>query len=124
MKRLPTLALFSIAALLLPGAARARSKNERNVQIPDSVQVAGKQLNAGTYKVEWKQSGPGVEVTFLQNHKAVASAPATLKTNDSQVVQDSVMTHESARKARVLDEIDFSRDKEALVFSHGQRGRG
>jgi hypothetical protein len=124
MKSLPTFALFSIATLLLPGAAIARVKNERNVQLPDPVQVAGKHLDAGSYKLEWKQSGPGIEVTFLKNNKAVATSPATLKTNDPQVVQDSVMTHQSAKNKRVLDEIDFSNDKEALVFAHGHRGRG
>lgn len=124
MKRLPTLALFLIAALLLPGAALARVKNERTVQLPDAVQVAGKHLNAGTYKVEWKQSGPGVAVTFLQGHKALASAPATLKAHDSQVMQDDVVTHESAKNKRILDEIDFSHNKEALLFTHGHKGRG
>jgi len=124
MKGLSSLALLSVAALLLPGAALAHVKNERKVQLPDPVQVAGKHLDAGSYKLEWTQSGPGVEVTFLKNNKAVASSPATLKTNDSQVIQDSVMTHESAKNTRILDEIDFGLDKEALVFTHNHGGRG
>jgi hypothetical protein len=43
----------------------------------------------------------------------VATVPATLKTNDVQVTQDDIVT-DSANKT--LTEIDFHRDKEALVF--------
>jgi hypothetical protein len=55
-------------------------------------------------------------VTFLHNGKAVATVPGTLKTNDSQITADAVQT-DSANNT--LNEIDFRRDKEALVFQSG-----
>lgn len=107
--------------LLLPLAAFARDNNQRSVQIPSSVVVAGHQLNPGKYKVEWQQNGPRVTVNFVKNGKTVASAPATLKTNDSQVTQDDVMTRTTASNQNRLMEIDFSHQKEALVFARQSR---
>ncbi len=109
-------AFLSILAVLAPLSAFAREKNQHSVDIPDAVQVGGKQLEAGSYKVEWQGAGPEVQVTFLRNGKAVATVPGTLKTNDSQVTQDAIQT-DSAKNT--LNEIDFRRDKEALVFQSG-----
>jgi hypothetical protein len=84
----------------------------------DAVQVGNTQLQPGNYKVEWQGTGPDVQVTFLQNGKAVATVPGTLKTNDAQVSQDAIVT-DSATANRKLNEIDFGRNKEALVFQTG-----
>jgi len=109
-------AFLSILAVLAPLSAFAREKNQHSVDIPDAVQVGGKQLEAGSYKVEWQGTGPEVQVTFLRKGKPVATVPGTLKTNDSQVTQDAILT-DSASKT--LNEIDFRRDKESLVFQSG-----
>ena len=79
------------------------------------------QLRPGTYKVEWQEAGPSVHVKFLQEGKTVATAPATLKMNDGQVMQDDVVIRTLANQ-KVLEEIDFRHQKEALVF--GQRSGG
>ncbi len=116
MKLSKYVAVFSILAVMTPLSAFAREKNQHSVDIPAAVQVAGRQLEPGSYKVEWQGAGPAVQVTFLRNGKPVATVPGTLKTNDDQVKQDAVETN-SANKT--LDEIDFGRDKEALVFQSG-----
>jgi hypothetical protein len=117
VKYLRYLALLSMAALIWPAAAMARDNNEHTVAIPDSVQVGSVRLKAGTYKVEWRQSGPNVQVTFLRHGKAVASVPGILQTNDKQVTQDDVVTRKTAANVKVLREIDFGHQKEALLFS-------
>ena len=109
-------AFFSILAMLAPLSAFAREKNQHSIDFPNAVQVGGKQLEAGSYKVEWQGAGPEVQVTFLRRGKAVATVPGTLKTNDSEVTQDAIQT-DSANNT--LNEIDFRRDKEALVFQSG-----
>ena len=116
MKLSNYVAFLSILAVLIPLSAFAREKNQHSVDIPDTVQVAGKQLDAGSYKVEWQGAGPAVQVTFLRNGKPVATVPGTLKTNDSQITADAIQT-DSAKNT--LNEIDFRRDKEALVFQSG-----
>jgi hypothetical protein len=102
--------------VLAPLSAFAREKNQHSIEILNAVQVGGKQLEPGSYKVEWQGAGPEVQVTFLHNGKAVATVPGTLKTNDSQITADAVQT-DSANNT--LNEIDFRRDKEALVFQSG-----
>ncbi|MGA7295260.1 MAG: hypothetical protein WBW53_15760 [Terriglobales bacterium] len=109
------LALVGALSILLPVCAFAGNKNERSVNITDSVQVGGTQLKPGNYKVEWENAGPAVQVTFLQHGKTVATAPATLKTNDSQVTQDDIVVSTRSQH-KVLSEIDFSHQKEALIF--------
>jgi hypothetical protein len=116
MKLRNYIAILSILAVLSPLSAFARNKNEHSINIADAVQVGGTQLQPGNYKVEWQGAGPAVQVTFLRNGKTVATVPGTLKTNDDQVTQDEILT-DSANKT--LNEIDFRRDKEALVFQSG-----
>lgn len=118
MKHLKYLALVSTFALLFSFNAFAKDKNQRSVNIPDSVSIAGTQLAPGSYKVNWQGTGPAVNVNFLKNGKVVASAPATLRTNDNKVTQDDVIIDDTTgTKAKTLREIDFSHQKEALVFS-------
>jgi hypothetical protein len=109
-------AFLSILAVLAPLSAFARDKNQHSVDIPQTVQVGGKQLEPGNYKVRWEGTGPDVQVTFLSHGKAVATVPGTLKTNDSQVTEDAIQTDSTSK---TLNEIDFGRDKEALVFASG-----
>jgi hypothetical protein len=113
MKYLKYLTFFSILAVLSPLAVFARDNNQHSVDIPATVQVGGTQLKPGNYKVNWQGAGPDIQVTFLRNGKTVATVPATLKTNDGQATQDEIVTDS---KTKMLTEIDFHRDKQALVF--------
>jgi hypothetical protein len=115
MKQIKCTALLSMLALLFPLSALARDKNQHSVEIPDSVQVGGAQLKPGNYKVEWQGTGPEVQVNFVRDGKTVATVPGTLKTNDAHVVDD-IVTDTTSANAKMLKEIDFSRDKESLIF--------
>lgn len=112
------LALMAGLALLLPISALAKNSNERSVNIPLQVKIGTAQLKPGTYKLEWQGTGPAVHVQFMQHNKTVARSQATLKTNDAMAFQDDVVTDPGAKtsKARVLREIDFAHDKDALIF--------
>jgi hypothetical protein len=121
-KYLQYLAVLSTLALLFPLGALARN-NAHSVQIFDVVQIGGTQLKPGNYKVEWQGTGPAVQVSFQQNGKTVVTVPATLKTNDDQVTQDSIMTEATSADTTELKEIDFGRQKEALVFDQNPDGR-
>jgi len=116
MKHMKYLALVSTFALLFSFNAFARDKNQRSVDIADAVSVGGAQLVPGHYKVDWQGAGPAVHVNFVKSGKVVASAPATLRTNDSNASQDAIITGTTGANAQALKEIDFSHQKEALVF--------
>jgi hypothetical protein len=115
MNRIKYTALLSMLALLSPLGALAREKNQHSVEIPDYVQVGDAQLKPGNYKVEWQGTGPEVHVNFVRDGKTVATVPGTLKTNGAHVVDD-VVTDTTSANAKTLKEIDFSRDKESLIF--------
>ena len=116
MKYANYLALLATLTVLLPLGALARDKNEHSVNIAESLQVGSTQLKPGKYQVEWQEAGPAVRVTFMLHGKTVATASATLKTNQSQVTHDDVVFQRMGNNKGLLKEIDFSRHKEALVF--------
>ena len=119
MKYLKYLAALATLTLLSP-LCLARDKNEHSVTIYNSIQVGSTQLKAGDYTVEWQETSSGVQVSFLQNGRTVATVLGTLKTNDDRVTQDDVVTDTTRTKGNVLKEIDFGHQKEALLF--GQEG--
>jgi hypothetical protein len=121
-KYLQYLAVLSILALLFPLGAWARN-NAHSVQILDVLRIGSTQLKPGHYTVAWQGTGPAVQVSFQQNGKTVATIPATLKTNDDQVTQDAIMTEATSADTTELKEIDFGRQKEALVFDQNPDGR-
>jgi hypothetical protein len=121
-KYLQYLTVLSTLALLFPLGALARN-NAHSVQIFDVVQIGSTQLRPGNYKVEWQGTGPAVQVSFQQNGKTVVTVPATLKTNDDQVTQDSIKIEATTADTTELKEIDFGRQKEALVFYQSPDGR-
>ena len=116
MKQIKYAALLSVLALLSSVFALARDKNQHSVEIPSAVQVGGEHLQPGNYKVEWQGAGPEIKVNFVRDGKTVATVPGTLKTNDAQVTQDEIVTDTTRADIQTLTEIDFGRNKEALVF--------
>lgn len=119
MKLVMYLALLCSLTLLLPLSASAKDKNQHSVNISDSLQVGDAQLKPGDYQVYWQQSGSSVRVEFMKNGRIVATVPATLKTNDAQVTRDDVVIKTTSTNGKKLEEIDFGRQKEALVFGQG-----
>jgi hypothetical protein len=111
-------ALLSMLALLSSVFALARDNNQHSVEIPDFVQVGSARLQPGNYKVEWQGTGPKVQVNFLRDGKTVATVSGTLKTNNTRVVQADVVTGTTSANTRTLEEIDFGRNKESLIFEH------
>ena len=105
--------------LMLPLSALAASKNSSNVQIPDKVVVNGKQIQPGTYKVEWNGTGPNVEVSILQGHKTVAQAPARIV--DKTYEEQAIVTHQNNSGANVLDQIQL-KNKELDLSARANSG--
>jgi hypothetical protein len=114
---LSTLTFLSSVAAFAQG-------NKHSVDITDAVQIGDIRLAPGTYKLEWEGTGPAIQVSFERRGKTVATVPATLKTNDHQVTQDAIQTRagQADPNTRMLEEIDFGRQKEAVVFDEHPGG--
>ncbi len=119
MRFLRFVAPLVLASLLMCMTAQARDNKERSVTISDPVQVGHMQLRPGTYKLEWQNTGAHAQVTFLRGKKVVTTVPATVKTNDSKVQQDDVITDQAAGNRQTLREIDFVQGREAVIFRQG-----
>jgi hypothetical protein len=76
MKSLKIALMLTGAALVFSSGALAGDSNKGTLQLAEKVNVEGKQLNPGTYKVEWDGTGPTVQVTILQGKQAVATFSA------------------------------------------------
>jgi hypothetical protein len=113
------LVLLAALILLVPLGSFARSKNTRNVTIPDNVQVGSTQLKAGTYEVKWEGTGSSLRVTFLEDGKTVATTQGKMVETKNEPAYDRILTS-TAGNTKVLREIDFGGKKDALVFASKQ----
>ena len=110
------LVLTAVLVLLVPLGAFARSKNERSVVLTESILVGSTQLSAGTYKVEWQGNGPSLHVSFLEHGKTVATTEGKMVEKKNPSPYDEIVTG-AAGKTRILEEIDFRGQRDALVLT-------
>ncbi|MFZ0860646.1 MAG: hypothetical protein ABR881_01365 [Candidatus Sulfotelmatobacter sp.] len=116
-----TLAVIA-SVLMMTGAALARDKNHHGVVIPETLQVGTSRLAAGQYTMEWKESGSTAEVSFLQNGKSVAQAPAKIVNLSRKAELDSVTMKTQSGDTQSLEEVQFSGSKQAFSFSDTPSG--
>lgn len=100
--------IMAAAILFTASAFAAGAAHKGNVTLSDTVQVNGKQLPAGDYKVTWDGEGPTVNLHILRGDKQVAEIPATVKPLDSKASDDATETKNVGAGARELTAIRFS----------------
>jgi len=89
MKGSRNLVTLAGASLLLAASAFAAGTGKGTLRLYDSVDVQGKRLPPGEYKVEWNGEGPEVELNITSGKKTVASVPAQV-VNVGHVYRDRV----------------------------------
>jgi hypothetical protein len=67
--------VLGLALLLTTGAFAA---NKGSLQVSDTVNVSGKQLAPGDYKLSWEGTGQNVELKIMKGKDVVATVPAHL----------------------------------------------
>jgi hypothetical protein len=90
------LGTLSCAALLLASTVLAADLNKGTLNVSEKVNVEGKTIDPGTYKVEWNGTGPTVQVTILHGKQTVATFPAQLT---EQANKNAVDAYGSATEA-------------------------
>jgi hypothetical protein len=96
MKISRMLGTLSGAALLLASTVLAAALNKGTLNVSEKVNVEGKTIDPGTYKVEWNGTGPTVQVTILHGKQTVATFPAQLT---EQANKNAVDAYGSATEA-------------------------
>jgi hypothetical protein len=99
-------------ALLPATSAFASNKGSLHTTTPEN--VAGEQLPAGDYKVQWDDGGVIVQVKIMQAGKLVASAPAKILVLDEAPDNDSTIAFVNEDGSQRLHRIYFSGKKLAL----------
>ncbi|HLK32498.1 MAG TPA: hypothetical protein VKT29_05370 [Terriglobales bacterium] len=120
MRILRFLALAGMFTMVLPLASLASTKNsteqKKNISLLDTVELAGKTLSPGQYKVEWNGTGPMVHVKFLKNGKTVLTAPAEVAQLQQKAPYSAVVENTKKNGTKTLREIEWNNQREALIF--------
>lgn len=108
MKMSKTLTAFA-AALLMAAAVFGANATQGKLRLYEAVNVQGKQLPAGNYKVEWSGKGPDVQVTIVNGKETVATLPAKVVPTTNKNAEDG---YSAAKQS------DGSNDLQTIFF-HG-----
>lgn len=108
MKMSRNLTAFA-ASLLFAAAALAANATQGKLHLYEAVSIQGKQLQPGSYKVEWNGKGPDVQLTILNGKETVATLPAKVVPTNNKNAEDGY----SAAK-----QPDGSNDLKTIFF-HG-----
>ena len=95
------------ASLLLAASAFAAGTGKGTLHLFESVEVQGKQLPPGDYKVEWNGEGPNVELNITSGRQTVASVPALVVTVSEKNRTDGYASKQSNDGKNALTEIFF-----------------
>jgi hypothetical protein len=95
------------ASLLLAASAFAAGTGKGTLHLYETVDVQGKQLPPGDYKVEWNGEGPNVELSITGGKQSVASVPAQVVTVSEKNRTDGYGSKKSDDGKNALTEIFF-----------------
>lgn len=108
-----SVALFG-AAVMCGSTLLAGEVNKASLRTEETINVDGKVLNPGNYKVEWNGTGPNVEVKIKQGKETLATFPAQLQQQQVQNPTDAYGTTKDANGTRELTAIYVGGKREVL----------
>ncbi len=103
------LVILCVLGLTLTAMA---AEGKATVTFTSAVQLNGKQLPAGEYKLKWTGNGNDVQVSFQAGKKEVLTAPAKLVAGTEVSLYNAVVKNENS-----LKEIRLANKKEIIVFA-------
>jgi hypothetical protein len=115
MKRISALCAAVLFALTLSIGASAETI-QKNVTLPRAMDVGGKTLPAGDYKVKVDTTGTTAQVVFLKGKKEVANTSAQVKTLPNKPFNTQIQINTATSTPR-LDGIDFGGTTTAVRFT-------
>src|SRR5438067_1782099 len=92
--------ILAVSLVLSIGAFAASGTVSKTFDLNHAVQINGRQLPPGLYKLKWDGTGPNVQVQFTQGKKVVATAPAKVVSVDSKYDNDAAVVQPDGQGAR------------------------
>jgi hypothetical protein len=123
MKISRMLLTLSGAAFLFASTVLAADVNKGTLNVSEKVNVQGKTIDPGTYKVEWNGTGPTVQVTILHGKQTVATFPAQLTEQDSKNAVDAYGSEAEADGSRQLTAIYIGGKHTVLQLEQSAAGQ-
>ncbi len=114
--------LVLVGAALLATTAFAANKGSFELKHP--TQVAGHELAAGTYKVQWDGSGTEVQLSIMRGSKQVATTNARVLQVAVAPQGDSALITLNPDGSRTLAELRFRGKAMALQLANEGGGQG
>jgi len=115
-----------LQSLVLAGAvlfaASAFAANKASFDLQHPTQVAGQELAAGSYKVQWEGTGSDVHLTILRGSKQVATSSARIVEMKVKSPETSALVTVNQEGSRSLSQIRF-RGK-SFILDLGGEGAG
>ena len=113
-------ALFAVA-LLCSIPTFADNTVKKSLQMNETITVGAVQLAPGSYRVEWNEPGPNVEVKIMQKGETVATVPAHMVQENASNEQDGYGTKPGLNgdKYQRLSELFFHGEKYDLQLDQG-----
>ena len=108
-----SIALFG-AAVLCASAVLAGEVNKLTIKTEETLNVDGKSLSPGNYKVEWNGSGPNVQVKMMQGKDTVATFPANLEQQKAQNPENAYASMKEPDGTRSLTTIYVGGKRDVL----------
>jgi ABC-type phosphate/phosphonate transport system substrate-binding protein len=105
--------VLGLALLLTTGAFAA---NKGSLQVSDTVNVSGKQLAPGEYKLAWDGTGQNVELKIMKGKDVVATVPAHIVEMNVPAYYSSAVVNNNSDGSKSLSEIRFAGKKFALAL--------
>jgi hypothetical protein len=121
MKGSRNLVALAGTSLLLAASAFAAGTGKGTLHLYESVDVQGKQLAPGEYKLEWNGEGPKVELNITSSKKSVVSVPAQLVPVGEEYTTDGYAAKSEDGK-NALTEIFFHGKSYELRLGDQARG--
>ncbi len=102
-----------VLAVVLVAISALAAEGSVSVKVNKPLDLNGKQIAAGEYKVVWTGKDDGVQVKFMDGRKEVVTAPAKLVESKDPAAYTAVIYKDGK-----LSGIDIAGKKTALVFSN------
>lgn len=99
-------------------AVTASAANSRNIDMLTAASVGGKQLKAGSYKIEWSSQTSDPTVTFYKGKKAVATVKGKWQDLKAKQSHNSILLDGQPDGSQKVSEIRFAGMSQSLLIEN------
>jgi hypothetical protein len=101
--------LLSVGTAFAAGAGKAKpeSNGKGTLHLYESLDVQGKQLQPGDYKLEWNGTGDKVEVNIRSGKETVATVPAKVVPTERKLDSDGYTASKDQDGKNKLSQVFF-----------------